>query len=136
MRVPLMAAMLASLVGCPSDPPPECLADPVDTTCAPLYEPTFANVYDRTLKKGCGSDRAACHSARGRAGGMSFEDPDTAYAALVVDNDHVKPGDPTCSELIVRVASPGTDYQMPPGDALSSAEVCALIQWVQAGAPR
>ena len=36
--------------------------------------------------------------------------------------------------MIVRTSSPGADYQMPPGDPISAAERCALIQWVQAGA--
>lgn len=124
---------LVALAGCPSEPPPACTT--VDVTCAPLYEPTFANVYANTLVDGCGSDRASCHSDRGRAGGMSFADPDSAYAALL-DNGHVKPGDPSCSEMIVRVVGVGKDYQMPPGDPLDEAEACALVQWVQAGAPR
>jgi len=121
-----------ALAGCPSDPPPECIT--VDVQCQPLYQPTFANVYDQTLKDGCGSERSACHSRTGQKGGMSFEDADTAYAALL--DGRVIPGDPACSEMVVRSSSPGTDYQMPPGSALMAAEQCALIQWVQAGAPR
>jgi hypothetical protein len=46
----------------------------------------------------------------------------------------VKPGDPSCSKMIVRTDSPGEDYQMPPGDPLTPEERCALIQWVQMGA--
>ncbi|MDB4956690.1 MAG: hypothetical protein JWO36_4259 [Myxococcales bacterium] len=97
--------------------------------------PTFDNVYKNTLKTGCGSDRASCHSAAGHQGGMSFETPAIAYAALT-DPAHprVMPGNPACSLMIVRTDSPGTDYQMPPGDPLSAAERCALIQWVQCGA--
>jgi hypothetical protein len=124
--------IVLALAGCPSDPPPECIT--VDTTCQPLYPATFQNVYDQTLKDGCGSERSACHSRIGHKGGMSFEDPDTAYQALM--NGRVSPGDAACSELIVRTNSPGTDYQMPPGAALGEAEQCALVQWVHAGAPR
>ncbi|MBC7977181.1 MAG: hypothetical protein H7138_19575 [Myxococcales bacterium] len=104
----------------------------VDTSCAPLYPPTFENVYSMTLQTTCGSERSACHSAAGRAGGMSFEDPAHAYAALV--NGRVLPRDPACSQVIVRTSSVGEDYQMPPGDPMSEAERCALIQWVQRGA--
>ena len=108
----------------------------VEVACAPLYQPTFDNVYKNTLHTGCGSDRSSCHSASGHQAGVSFETPAIAYAALT-DPAHqrVKPGDPGCSQMIVRTDSPGTDYQMPPGDPLSAPERCALIQWVQCGAP-
>ena len=64
---------------------------------------------------------------------MTFEDPQHAFDALTAGR--VKPGDPGCSEMIVRVTSEGESYQMPPGDALPVAEQCALIQWVNDGAP-
>jgi hypothetical protein len=124
------ASVAAGVAACNADLPPVCVT--VDTSCAPLYAPTFANVYARTLQNTCGSALSACHSAAGQAGGMSFEDPAHAYAALV--NGRVLPRDPACSQLIVRTSSPGEDYQMPPGDPLSEAERCALIQWVQSGA--
>jgi hypothetical protein len=119
------------LVGCPSDPPPECIT--VDAACAPLYQPTFTNVYNNTLVAGCGSTMSSCHSASGLAGGVSFEDQQTAYDHLMLSG-RVKPGNAACSEMIVRTSSPGEDYQMPPGDPLMAAEQCALIQWVQNGA--
>lgn len=62
-----------------------------------------------------------------------MESQDAAYANLM-EVGRVKPGDPSCSKMIVRTDSPGTDYQMPPGDPLSPEERCALIQWVQMGA--
>lgn len=125
-------AMLA-LAGCPgNDEPPRCI--PVETACQPLYVPNFANVYNNTLDLGCGSDAVSCHSAQGRAGNMSFEDPATAHAALLAGR--VIPGDASCSEMIVRAGSPGEDYQMPPGgDPLDERELCALVQWVDQGAP-
>lgn len=124
------ALAAASLAGC-TDPAPSCIT--VDTTCAPLYAPTFDNVYAMTLRDTCGSQRSSCHSAAGKQGGMSFEDKSHAYAALLAGR--VMPGNPGCSKMIVRTDSPGADYQMPPGDPLSEPERCALIQWVQAGAP-
>ena len=131
MRPPrLLVAAIALIAACASDPPPACIT--VDTACAPLYAPTFANVYTMTLQPTCGSTNSSCHSAAGLQGGMSFEDAAHAYAAL--RNGRVMPGNPGCSKMIVRTSSPGTDYQMPPGDPLSAAERCALIQWVQAGA--
>ncbi len=124
-----------ALAGCPSsEDPPACIT--VDLTCQPLYVPTFDNVYNNTLKLGCGSERVSCHSREGRKGGMTFEDPQHAFDALLAGR--VTPGDASCSEMIVRTGSPGAAYQMPQGPtsaALSAAEHCALVQWVQSGAP-
>jgi len=64
---------------------------------------------------------------------MSLADPAAAHASLL--DGRVTPGDPGCSELIVRTDAPGKDYQMPPGTTLGAAERCSLILWVQAGAP-
>jgi hypothetical protein len=133
MRQLWLVAMLAAplLASCTSDPPPACVV--VDAICAPLYAPTFDNVYAMTLQTTCGSGRAACHSAAGAQGGMAFDTKQHAYDALLAGR--VTPNDPGCSKLIVRTSSPGAAYQMPPGDPLNQAERCALIQWVQAGAP-
>ena len=120
------------LGGCPSDPPPACTTVAIDTSCAPGYMPTFDNVFIETINIGCGSRSGACHSARG-AGGMNLSDPATAYASLL--DGHVTPGDPACSEIIVRTHGIGEDYQMPPGAALDAPERCALVKWVAAGAP-
>lgn len=133
-----MCVVVVLLAGCPSEPPPACIT--VDTTCAPAYVPTFANVYKNTLSVSCGSDNSSCHSATGRQAGLSFEDQATAYAGLTAKSQldptrfRVVPGDPACSLLIVRTDSPGKDYQMPKGDPLDPATRCALLQWVQAGA--
>lgn len=124
--------LLFLLVACTSDPPPDCIT--VDLACAPLYAPTFDNVYTMTLRTTCGSQDASCHSAAGHQGGMTFQDAQHAYDALRAGR--VVPGDAACSKMIVRTSSPGAGYQMPPGDPLSAAEACALVQWVQAGAAR
>jgi len=63
---------------------------------------------------------------------MSFQDQQHAFDALRAGR--VVPGNPGCSKMIVRTDSPGASYQMPPGDPLSEAERCVLIQWVLAGA--
>ncbi len=132
-RLLLVCALGCLLAGCPSDPPPECIT--VDTACAPGYTPTFANVYKNTLQPSCGSTDSSCHSASGRAGNLSFEDEQTAYDQLMLLG-RVKAANPGCSEMIVRTSSPGTDYQMPPGDPLKDPAQCALVQWVQQGAQR
>ena len=125
-----IAALSAALAGCPDSGPPECVT--VDTACTPLYEPTFANVYSGTLQMGCGSQLSACHGPAG-LGKMSLVDPSTAHASLL--DGRVAPGDPGCSEIIVRTGAPGKDYQMPPGVNLGAADRCSLILWIQNGAP-
>ena len=120
--------LVVCLAGCPADEPPECKT--VDVTCSPLYEPTFENVHSMTLV-GCAT--SSCHSAARRAGDLSLADRQTAYDSLI-QKGYVVPGNPGCSEFIVRTNSPGEDYQMPPGSPLDDPEQCALIQWVQAGA--
>lgn len=128
-----LVAAVISLASC-QDQAPACKT--VNTDCAALYGPHFDDVYNTTLAMKCGSDQTSCHSAAGLKGGMTFQDEAHAYASLLEDGKHrVEPGDPECSLMIVRVNSPGADYQMPPGDALSEPERCALIKWVEAGAP-
>jgi len=127
----LVAALALLPLGCSSDGIPACIT--VDTRCAPLYAPTFDHVYSTTLKNTCGSDAVSCHSERGRQGGVSFANESQAYSALL--EGQVEPGDPRCSRMVVITSSVGARYQMPPGDPLSPAERCALIQWVQIGAP-
>jgi hypothetical protein len=128
---PWLVALTALAFGCSSDGIPACIT--VDTSCAPLYAPTFDNVYTTTLKNTCGSDVNACHSAAGARGGVSFATEEAAYVSLI--HGEVTPGDPSCSEMVVITSAVGARYQMPPGDPLSPAERCALVQWVAAGAP-
>ena len=131
--LPALAALPVVGAGCPNNGPPSCID--VSTTCQELYPPTFDKVYTNTLMNTCGSQRVSCHSRDGHQGGMSFEDPMTAYNALI--SGRVSPGDPSCSLMIGRTASAGADFQMPPPPAtpLSAAEECALIKWVANGAP-
>jgi len=128
----LVCAAAVALAGCPNNNDiPACID--VDLSCQPLYVPTFDNVYANTLVDHCGSQRVSCHSAAGMKGGMTFETPESAFAALT--SGRVEPGDPSCSLMVVRTSSVGDSYQMPPGSPLPEAERCALIQWVAAGAP-
>ena len=130
--------LLLVLAGCPETPPPACIT--VDTSCGAQYPPTFHNVYTNTLVPDC-SMTSACHSATGHQANLSFGgDEASAYTALMQNSSidpsraRVVPGDAACSLLTVRIDSPGTDYQMPKGDALAPEERCAITQWVQAGA--
>ncbi|MCA9622577.1 MAG: hypothetical protein KC731_26335 [Myxococcales bacterium] len=118
---------LASATGCGDD----CVEVALD--CDPLYEPTFANVHENTLVESCAVG-STCHTADARRGGLDLETADAAYAGLV-DDGRVVAGDPSCSLLAQRIASEGDDV-MPPGAPLADAERCAILQWIDAGAPR
>lgn len=120
--------VIAAMAGC-SDAPPACAT--VETACAPLYEPTWDNVYAQTVVRSCGGNRSSCHAAGGD-GEIDLSSQATAYDSLVPA--HVTGGDAMCSELVVRVHGAGEDYLMPPGALLRDSERCAIAQWVQAGA--
>ena len=127
-----LLALLPVLVAACTEQPPQCIT--VDTACAPLYPPTWDNVYAHTLATSCGADRSACHSDIGLRGGMSFADKDTSYTELL--SARVVPGNAACSLMVVRIDGVGKDYQMPQGDPLSAAERCAIAQWVEMGATK
>lgn len=133
MRWLSLSAILAAATGCPgNEPPPACFT--VDTACAPLYQPTsFSKVFSETIVQDCGSSQGSCHSASSDSG-LSFATEQEAYDGLL--QGHVQSGDPSCSELVVRTSSTGKDYTMPQGSALIASERCALVKWVELGAPR
>lgn len=112
---------------------PSCVT--VDPACVPRYEPTFANLYANTLRDSCGSQSGVCHSAAGRRGGLSMESASVAFAELTdATTGRVVPGDPSCSEMIVRLHGSGEGYLMPPGAQLPAPERCAIERWIAAGA--
>ena len=111
----------------------------LDATCSPLYEPTFDNVYEQTLVQSCGVGGGSCHSAEGGQGGMVFADPDDSWEMLTEDLGEISwviPGDASCSPLIQVLHSEDPALLMPPGNPLSDAELCAIEQWIDAGAER
>ncbi len=136
------ALHLAFVIGCsascsdPSQPPGlrVCAPAPPAAACVPLYEPTFSNVFERTLKPSCGLGGAACHTARGRQGGLVFEDADEAYRGLQAGQ--VAAGDPACSGVVVRLTAIDPNVRMPPGRALAAGEQCAVARWIADGAKR
>jgi hypothetical protein len=107
--------------------------------CSPLYAPTFADVYTRTLETTCAQAGAECHSSAGIQGGLFFATADSAYGLLLGENGvpaRVVPGDPGCSTLIERLESSDPSKLMPPKAKLSDAEICAIVEWIQQGAKR
>jgi hypothetical protein len=126
----ILLSSVLLLGGCDDD----CVE--VDTSCDPLYEPTFENVYNNTLAVSCAVGNGTCHTSDGQAtaGGLAFTSQDAAYDAL--ENGRVEAGDASCSLIVERIAATDDADVMPPGSPLSEAERCSIIQWIEAGAPR
>lgn len=136
MRFAWTLAATAVIIGCGGES--DCVTDlPLD--CAPLYEPTFDQIYARTLAPTCAASGASCHAPEGSQGGLSFGDADAAYAALLGKGGgtaRVLPGDPACSVLIERLYTTDPSTVMPRGAPLSDAERCVFTQWIANGAKR
>jgi hypothetical protein len=131
----IFTAALLIAVGCSAETDGVCV-DPVPgNNCQPEYEPTFENVYQRTILQRCAIGGGACHLAAGDRGGLTLEGIDVAYDALVTAG-RVQASDPECSLLIDRLERRGESGLMPPGNQLSDAERCAVTQWVREGATR
>jgi hypothetical protein len=129
-RLLLVALLLGGCGGDPLEPAP------VDPDCTPQYAPTFDNVFANTLMPDCAV--SGCHSGARPRGAMSLDEIDAAYDELVGQSDRVIPGDPENSELVQRLYSTSSQWQMPPGadKELVDAEKCAVALWVLNGAAR
>src|SRR5688500_11262663 len=110
---------------------PECI-DYDAAACAPLFEPTFANVFAQTLTLDCSTGGGACHAdaaALGAEGhGLHFADAATAHALLLEDRGDatfVRPGDASCGVLTVRLRTDDDALRMPTGSMLSDTEICS-----------
>jgi hypothetical protein len=144
-RLAVVTSLLAELAaGCPEDDEPSlpaCLE--IDTSCAPLYEPTFDNVFAMTLQPSCGVAGGSCHGAPdadGAAGGLVMSEADATYDLLVDASREprafVEPGDASCSLLAIRVSIDDDDLRMPPGSSLDPRVRCSIVQWIDEGAVR
>ena len=112
----------------------DCVA--VSSDCAPLYEPTFDNIHQRTLVPSCAIG-SSCHSSEGAKAGLVFDTADESYKAILGLDDPGSafiPDDPGCSLIVKRIES--IENPMPPGQRLSEAERCVIVQWIAQGAPR
>ena len=130
----MAVALLAGGSACGPGDEPEKTCTTFDASCAPLYPPTFDNVFQQTLKPTCAVS-ANCHGPAARGDRITFTDPDATHAALLA-RKLVEPGDAQCSTLAVRVTSTDAFTRMPPGRSLGTAESCAIQQWIHASAAR
>ncbi len=138
-RSALSVALVAS-AGCgESDKGEVCVpvdAGAANVPCTPLYEPSFDQVFARTLQPTCAKSGVSCHSTRGRQGGLAFDDADEAYRMMLDETRTVRAGDPSCSSLVGRIVATTGDVRMPPGRSLDIGEQCAIVQWIANGARR
>jgi hypothetical protein len=137
----LALSLLSSSCGDDDDaPPPRACANVAPTlsnpTCTPLYEPSYANVFAKTLQPTCAKSGVSCHASTGRQGGLSFEDADEAYGLMLDTTQAVRPGEPSCSAIVARIVALDGNVRMPPGRSLDAAEQCSVIQWIANGAKR
>jgi cytochrome c len=136
----LVLALVAS--GCSQggdDERPTCLSAVDVDGCMPLYPPEFGVTYRNILSTTCASSGVSCHGPSGGQGGLRFGTEDEAYEALLGTNGgkrRVIPGDPKCSEIVVRLDSPGHAWSMPPMTPLDERARCTIRRWIAAGSPR
>ena len=130
--VALVLAVLLLSCG-PEEATPVCTT--YEPSCSVLYEPTYEQVFGRTLKPTCAKSGVSCHADTGKQGGLSFDDADRAYS-LLQERGVVKAGDAKCSKIAVRLTATDPNIRMPPGKALEPAEICAIQHWIADGAKR
>jgi hypothetical protein len=137
---------LACVLGCPQDDggdddgPLACVDVDADS-CAPLYPPTWANVYSMTLTSDCATGGLSCHASADALGaeqhGLFFADMDDALALLLAergDATFVDPDDPGCSQILARLKTDDAIRRMPPGSTLLDTEICSIERWIANGA--
>lgn len=138
MKASAWLGLAALASGCGGGETTAACVQGLDLSCAPLYWPTFDQVYTRTLKPSCAISGASCHASEGAMGGLVFADEGSSYALLLGQNGskaQIIPGDAACSPLIERLHATDTTV-MPPGAPLADAERCAIARWIQNGAKR
>jgi len=129
-----MSAVVLFAAACSGPDRLECIE--VDPTCAPLYAPTWDNVFLNTLRPKCGTGGGACHEGPGSRGGLRLDESEFGYRSLTnTAKGYVRVNDVACSEILQRVYSDADSLRMPRGSSLPDSERCALQQWVLAGAP-
>jgi hypothetical protein len=134
-----MLAMLPALA-CETqeDPAPPACVDFDASSCAPLYAPTFDDVFTRTLVPSCATGGGSCHASASALGardnGFFVDDTDATHARVTAD--FVEAGDAQCSPIVVRLLVDDPDLRMPPGGELAEGEICSVAQWIEMGAMR
>lgn len=121
-------ALAGAALGCAPAPPPCVHATVPD--CSGTPAPDFTTLHTTVFAARCVVGNA-CHSLFEHEGGLVLEGRDRAFEDL---STRVVPGDAACSELAFRVTTPSLTQRMPPAGNLSTAEICQIIAWIEAGA--
>lgn len=129
------AAISAVLAGCISGGGAGgCAPDEAPLDCTPSTEPSWTGIYQTIIEPSCTGGSTGCHGQWGKQGDLDLSTSQIAYTELLGEA-RVLPGEPSCSLLVWRLE--GTQGAvMPLSGALSSAEICAVKQWIVAGASR
>ena len=130
-------AALFSFCGQDSDSRPTCLSQVDVDSCTPLYPAEFPVIYRQVLSATCASAGVSCHGPGGGNGGIVFATDTEAHAELLGhagDRALVIPGDPACSELVVRLDLSGHSWSMPPSAPLDERARCSIRRWIADGA--
>ncbi len=145
MKARLLVPVLLATLGCTDDgggddeaaQVPECIEYSLEG-CAPLYPATYDQVWSQTLSDGCAEFGTACHAqadAAGAENGLIFADPQIAWEHMTMTSQLIKPGDPLCSPLFVRLVSEDPAIRMPPGtSSLDPGALCSIGTWISDGA--
>lgn len=128
MVVPFASLLLA----CGDDPAPAGAC--VVASCDAGGTPTYDAIYASTFQPSCAKSGVSCHGESGKQGGSDFDGKEQAFAAL--RGRSVVAAQPQCSDLVAKLVATDGNVQMPPGRSLTAGEQCAVIRWIEAGAPR
>ena len=144
-RLLTVFGLCVTVAACPDDDDDESsrCVELDAASCAPLYTPTFDNVYTETLRPRCAVEGGSCHAnpdAVGARNGFWFDTPERAYGVLLGergDATWVVPEDVECSPLMSRLQSDDPFFVMPPGSQPMPLGVrCSIAQWIASGAER
>ena len=95
-------------------------------------------MYTNTITRSCGVGAGTCHGPNPITN-LDFTGIEATYEILLGQAEqpaYVLPGDPNCSQLMIRLDQPDPTDTMPPGLPLSESERCAVRQWVEQGGER
>lgn len=114
----------------------------LDEDCSASIPSTFDSIYSNIVQPSCGisGNMPACHSARSKQAGLDLSTPSRAYDALLGNDEgraRVKPKDPDCSTLMIRLEADDDTFRMPLNtQRLEPGLRCAVQKWIEAGAKR
>jgi hypothetical protein len=94
--------------------------------------------FDRDIRPLLSENCYACHGPGQQEAGLRLDSAEAATRALDSGTRAIVAGDPTASEMIVRINATDPDVIMPPPHSkktLSAEQKELLTRWIQAGAP-